>query len=334
MADNKTIENEYEINIDKLTIGQVFKNKREMCEFLGQKYISNKTASIPQIKEWKRYIDWEKDGQKIIITDIYPTPLDKIDGRITNGTQIYQRFIEEIILAYIDSKMSQYEDDESVQYYTFSFTLNQLALLCGMVNEKYVDKNITKSLIDIGYSKFNIKDFFARTQSKFCLVINNALNNMQKRRLISYEKKYIVVENNIKRVANYEDESNILNIEKTALSDMGYDSIIEVYVNNKTKEFFDIVNKYVNEKLGWDYCYRSYVILSNKSVLNLEKKYLQSTNQNNRLELNKRLITFFNNQSENKIIRSENEPNGYKLPSDYNAQQSSLTDYLLNIENI
>ena len=151
MADNKTIENEYEINIDKLTIGQVFKNKREMCEFLGQKYISNKTASIPQIKEWKRYIDWEKDGQKIIITDIYPTPLDKIDGRITNGTQRYQRFIEEIILAYIDSKMSQYEDDESVQYYTFSFTLNQLALLCGMVNEKYVDKNITKSLIDIGY---------------------------------------------------------------------------------------------------------------------------------------------------------------------------------------
>nr|DAT84931.1 MAG TPA: hypothetical protein [Caudoviricetes sp.] len=339
MASNELIENEYKIDIDKLKIGQVFKNKREMCELLGQKYISNKTASLPQLKEWKRYIDWEKDGQKIIVTEIYPTPLDKNDGRITNGTQVYQRFIEDILLAYIDSQITQFNNNNNIDntddgYFTFSLTLNQLALLCGMINENYVDKNITQLLLDAGYTKFNIKDFFSRTQSKFNLVINNALNNMQKRKIISYEKKYIVVENGVKRIANYDDESKILNIEKTALIDMGCGSVIEVFVHNKTKEYYNLTNKYVGEQFGWNYYYQSYVILANNYVLNLEKDYLRNTNQQNKLELNKKLTTFFNSQAKNKVIKSnKDELNGFRLPANYNSQQKSLTEYLLNIEN-
>lgn len=334
--DNKMIENNYKIDTDKLYIGQVFKNKKILCEYLNQEYIPNKTASNAQLKEWHRYIDWEKDGQKIIITDIYPIPLDKDDGRVKNGTRIYQQFIEEILLAYMDSQISQglvYKDDNS-EFFTFTFTRNQLALLLGMINERYVDKNIEQYLLDEGYTKFNIKDFFARTEAKFSLVINNALNSMQKRKIIDYEKNYVIVENNKTRLATYEDRSKILDAEKDALISMGYQSIIEVFAHNNSKEYYRRVNKYVKEQFGWNYCYQAYIILTNNRVINLEKDYLRNTNQKNKLELNQRLTEFFNTQAKNKVIKSNNnELNGFKLPSNYKSQQKALTDYLLNIND-
>lgn len=78
--------NKYKIDINKLYVGQVFKNYKIMCEELGQPYIvSSKGSRNSQIKEWKRYISWENQGYKIIITDIYDPPLPKIDGRKDNG---------------------------------------------------------------------------------------------------------------------------------------------------------------------------------------------------------------------------------------------------------
>lgn len=332
---NDTIEAKYKIDTSQLSVGQMFKNKRSLCEYLSQEYIPNKTASASQLKEWRRYIDWEKDGQKIIITEIYPTPLDKDDGRVTNGSRIYQQFIEEILMAYMDSQISQglVDKNDNSEFFTFSFTRNQLALLLGMVNERYIDKNIEQYLLDEGYTKFNIKDFFARTESKFSITINNALDSMQKRKIIDYEKRYVIVENNESRFANYNDRSKILDAEKASLSSMGYQSIVEVFTHNSSKEYYHKVNEYIKEYFGWDYCYQSYVVLTNNRVIGLEKDYYKK-NQQNKLELNKRLTDFFNTQAKNKVIKSnKDELNGFRLPANYNTQQKSLTNYLLNIEN-
>ena len=337
MAKNKEIEEKFRINIDVLRIGQIFKNRKEMCEYLNQEYIPNKTASESQAKEWRRYIDWEKEGQKIIITDIYPTPLDKADGRITNGTQTYQRYIEDILLAYMGSEMN---GDKNNVYninrcgdYQFTFTLNSIALLCKMVNERYVDKNIDNILIDMGYTKFNIKDFFSRTELKFSTIINNALQNMQRRKLINYNKVLVVEQKGQQRIGDTHDENNFLNMEKLALVKMGYETITEIFLHNKTKEYYALVSKYIKKHLQWDKCYKAYVISLNSNSITLEKEYLQNTNQQNKLELNQKLIAFFNAQSKRKYIKScKDEMNGFRLPSNYNQQQLQLTDYLLKID--
>ena len=337
MADNKTIEEKYRVDITKLQIGQIFKNKKQLCEHLGQDYISNKTASGAQTKEWRRYFEWVKDGQKIIITDIYDAPLDKNDGRVKNGTQKYQQYIEDILLAYMDSEINKNTNNHNIDGcndYQFVFTLNGLALLCNMVNKRYVAKNIDMVLIDASYSKFNIKDFFSRTELKFSLIINNALQNMEKRKIINYNKVLVIEKDGEKRVANIHDENDYLNMEKLALTLMNYSSIIEVFIYNKTKEYYSIVDKVIKENLGWDKCYRAYVINLNNRSIDLEKDYLQKTNQQNKLELNQKLTDFFKNQSKNKYIKScKNELNGFRLPSNYHQQQLGLADYLLKIDN-
>lgn len=332
MSNNQEIENQYKIDSGDLQIGTAFKSYRDICKHLNQKVLSGNSKES-QLKEWRRYFEWVKDGQKIVITDIYPTPLDKSDGRVTNGTQKYQQYIEDILLAYMDSEINKNNsitNIEGCEDYQFIFTLNGLALLCNMVNKRYVSKNIDNVLIEAGYTRFNIKDFFSRTELKFSLIINNALQNMEKRKIINYDKVLIVEENGKQRIATLHDKNEYLNVEKLALTSMNYGSITEVFLHSKIKEYYAVVDKTVKEHLGWDKCYKAYVISLNHTSIDLEKEYLAKTNQHNKLELNQRLITFFNTQASNKFIKScKNELGGFRLPPDYKKQQIGLSDYLL-----
>lgn len=328
------IENKYSINTSILNIGQTFKNTKDMCKFLGQPYITgSKSSRESQLKEWRRYIDWEKDGQKIIITDIYPIPLDRTDGRVNNGTQKYQRFIEDILLSYMTSEMNKQQIEGNADY-QFLFTLNGIALICKMINDKYIRKDIYKVLEGEGYTPFNIKDFFSRTELKFSIIINNALKNMEKRKLINYSKVLIVKENGKQRTADFHDENEFLNMEKLTLNIMGFESITEMYLHNKAKEYYHLLEKNIKMHLGWEGCYKVFAINLNSRSVDLEREYLEKTNQTNKLALNQNLIKFFNNQANNKFIKScKNELNGFKLPSNYKKQQLGLSDYLLKMDD-
>ena len=127
--DNKTIEDKFIIDNSKLQIGQIFKSYKKMCNELNQEVLFGNSKEA-QLKEWRRYIEWVKEGQKIIITDIYDAPLDRTDGRVTNGTQKYQQYIEDILLAYMDSEInkSNANNIKGCNDYQFVFTLNGLAV--------------------------------------------------------------------------------------------------------------------------------------------------------------------------------------------------------------
>lgn len=70
--------------IEKLEVGQTYKNWKVLCETLGEEIKSGSGKKF-QVKEFSRYFSWSKEGQKITITEIYDEPKEKIDGRKQNG---------------------------------------------------------------------------------------------------------------------------------------------------------------------------------------------------------------------------------------------------------
>lgn len=68
------------MNIENLCVGQVVKNYRVLCEILGQEPKTSNSKKA-QFKEWECYFRYHKEGQKIIIDEIYNSPLNKKDGR-------------------------------------------------------------------------------------------------------------------------------------------------------------------------------------------------------------------------------------------------------------
>ena len=66
----------------------IFDNYKHLCTFLGledKAKLGGKSKRL-QIKEFKRFFDFEKlnNSFKLIITDIYQIPLEKVDGRKNN----------------------------------------------------------------------------------------------------------------------------------------------------------------------------------------------------------------------------------------------------------
>lgn len=113
------------INVSALTTGMVVKNYKILCGLLGQEVKDGKSKKL-QLEDWKRYFDWEKSGQKFIITDIYDTPLTKEDKRKLGNNSIYVKYIEVILLQYLSKQ----------QGFTKTFTKRNWWEMLGIVNDK------------------------------------------------------------------------------------------------------------------------------------------------------------------------------------------------------
>lgn len=94
---------EWEIDTSTLVIGMIIKNYKELCVILNEEAKTGKAKQL-QLKNWKRYFDWEKDGQKFIIVDRYDTPLPKEDLRRKGNNSIYKNYIELILLQYLSKQ--------------------------------------------------------------------------------------------------------------------------------------------------------------------------------------------------------------------------------------
>lgn len=66
-----------------LAIGQIHKNYKAICQVLGQE-VKKDNSKKSQLKTWKQYFNWETQGQKWIITEIYDEIQEREDGRKDN----------------------------------------------------------------------------------------------------------------------------------------------------------------------------------------------------------------------------------------------------------
>jgi len=66
-------------NIDKLSVGMEFNSYTKLCEFLELE-IKSGAPLKRQKDELKRFIDWNRIGNKYIISEIYKTPLPSLEN--------------------------------------------------------------------------------------------------------------------------------------------------------------------------------------------------------------------------------------------------------------
>ena len=64
------------MKLENIKEGSVFKNWADLCKTLEVEPRPSGKARKPQEKEFKRYFNWEKNGHKITITEIYEVPLE------------------------------------------------------------------------------------------------------------------------------------------------------------------------------------------------------------------------------------------------------------------
>lgn len=343
-----TIPEVLEIDTSKLKIGMVIKNYKLLCGLLNQPIKSGKSRKL-QLDDFGRYFDWEKSGQKYIITDIYDIPLTKEDKRKLGNNSIYVQCIEVILLQYLAKQDG----------YTRTFTKRMWWEMLGITNHKYgrlPESQLEK--LDYTVTSFEIKHFYQRCNKKLEQILFSALNSLKNRKLIMYEIQTVIVEHDENGKERYflaldDDKKKILQAERYILHNvMGYEKMFQVFIRFQQGEFYQKVNNYIFEKYGWNYYFKQVKVIYTPE--DVREALPQMEIELQKELLNQKVVDFLNNNAEefyNKKIdeyeeKTKNLLNGYigeapkittknnklwKIPDTYLTAQSILTDELIRI---
>ena len=186
--------------------------------------------------------------------EIYDEPKEKPHYYPANS--IYAECIEKILMTYLARQ------ERNTTYISSQY----LYLVLGMINSNYISMQRTdqkQRLVTLVRQKYDwneevedksinfyIRDFYNRSRSKFSSIINASLNSLQKRRLIEYSTAYQLYfekyseEGDLIEERFYTDDAdtrNIMKIERSVLDIFGYANENEVYLHNKTKEYYELI---------------------------------------------------------------------------------------------
>lgn len=281
--------------------GDVYKNYKELCNQLNESELKANSKNA-QLKEWKRHFDWDKSGQKYIITEIYHEPLEKEDKRINNGQSIYSEHIELLLLDYLSKQEGKVAE----------LTIKKIFVLLGMVNSNYMDDEykIEDGLIN----EFQINNFYQRSYKKLNRVLFDALRSLKNKRLINYNedkiikitepnKKGILIDNI--RIASQDEKNIIMKVEREILQEMGYETIVQIHLKFKHKDFYHKVRNRLYEQYNIHYYY-------NQISLWFFHEHIEHAKEKAKIDMERKMLN-------NKVINFVNEQVGKNL--DKNQKQ-------------
>ena len=178
---------------------------KELLSILKEEHKSSGRSRNYQFQDWKRYFNFYKlnqKGHKFIITDIYTTPLPKIDNRGKNPNShnnqngIYAKYIDITLVKFLTRVQENLGKNENMY-----FTTSVLAEYSHMTNMNYTTAKNNRirfyNYLHKKNNKMNVtetKDVIISVEDTIRSIVNSALDRLQRKGIISYTKGYIIVE--------------------------------------------------------------------------------------------------------------------------------------------
>ena len=327
MQKNDQSELSVDLTMKNLIIGDTLSYK-ELCKKLNQPvYGGNQKKS--QLKEFKRYFDFENVNRKIIITDIYDEPLDP-QARTVPKNAIYVKFIECVLLDHLSKQ----------EGYKIYITRTKLWLLLGIITENYIKYNKNRKELKKLSNKmtdFEIREFFKRCNNNFPKIITGSLNSLQRRCLIKYSEPYMIIEKDCNgkiehREATDSEIAYIIKTKRNVMKQFGAEIEIQIYWNGQEEEYFAVLNDIFKEKQGWEGVYICYKIIYNQE--NALEAFSEDAVKFCKLMLNEKVIERMDTQADKLVEHSKNNPDGFQYPRVFPNMQHMLSNKLLRIEDI
>lgn len=153
-----------------LTVGRVFKNYKELCKFMGWKPTGGDYKKA-RLKELDTLCKWHKEGNKIIIDDVFAEVKNKEDGRSKNN--VFVNPVEVILLFAL-------KDSEKSEVY---FSNSKIYRLLGLFNERYAELQYSDTsyiVEELIVDYLTVKSFKINSKSEANKIIKRALESLRK----------------------------------------------------------------------------------------------------------------------------------------------------------
>lgn len=237
------------MQVEKLIIGQEYKYK-EICELIG---IEPKTGNtkIKQLKELATLVDYEKNGTKFLIKEIYTMAKEKEDKRKLGNNNELSTHIQYSLLCLLEN----IKIDDMTRGIGFNryFLYNQF----GLTNDKFIGGLLNKKQYarDLNMTDMAINECYNYTYKTLYDTLDRALNSLMRKRsgfTMTKGFSYLLNEdgNLVFYTANRQEEAFISAVEGEVLVEMG---VKDKYALFHEEEKWKIFKARVIEKLKDEY---------------------------------------------------------------------------------
>ncbi|WP_419955918.1 hypothetical protein ACN6MT_11255 [Neobacillus niacini] len=322
------------MKIENLKSGQIFKNYKALCVELEMEIKSSTNSKNAQYKELERFCKFVKDGHRIIIKELYDTPLEKVDNRgKSEGSRrsIYGNAVQLLIT----DLLARSNGDVSI-------SKNKLMVSIGMINGNYGEcsQQVKKLGKFIAMNEKFIYDFYNINNSNFRNIIQSALENLQDKSIIMYSNILKVQEQGkfTTRKATTWEVTRIMECEKETLEELGFEEKSKVRVSNKWMQFKKEVQTKLSKRTDIQHYYSAYEITVNQKYIEQERNKLadllleQVVRDETLNNLNSTIIDNFihNSQERHENGFTAGKMSKVRLNKEYIENMKQLANLLIN----
>ena len=241
-----------------LSVGQVFKNYKELCVALQLKPTCGKSKQL-QMREIERFVSLEKQKYKFIIKEIYSAPKPK-EIKENKGNSKYKDLIEYQFIEGLYELTRNNENKNIVIICTFK----ELAYNLSMINDRfvsYIDDNDSS----LPFDQESYSNAYYALRQRLKSYIDTALKSLEKNHEINYSReKSLVIDYEHQRLLT-EEEKNWYNEEfKSYLYRLNqiadhcfgkpriirYNDFGDIIAQKKVYEFYAEIDKRIEKKFG------------------------------------------------------------------------------------
>ena len=333
---------EIEMNFDNLYEGQVFKNYKELCAALEIEPATSNSKKA-HFKKLNTYCSNHKEGQKIIIDEIYEYRKPYEDGRVGKYPEMRNLILRLLLL-------SDQEENRVV------FPASTLLYKLNAVNINYATgKRLQKELGEhLNICKDLVDDFYESTHANLENALITHLNYLQERRFLFWRNTIMVCKNNSHarindlgeleideegrivaditqdfREVTQEEREIILATEKKYLEELGCEKVNDLYRRGLNKTFYKKVYKVVRKRCNISFYFNAYDITFIRSNIEKELERTDLSFVQERNNLNKKVKERVLKNAED---RKETAENGDIRRADVKLRRSE--DFIENVNKL
>lgn len=299
--------------VKSLERGIKYKNFKEACVENGLLEYGSKTPKGNTKKKLEKELStlfkWHKEGQKIIVDEVFDKQLIKEDKRRSKA--LYVDPIKTILFYSLrDSKGELY------------FSLNKFIKLLEIFNQYYYgleyEEDYLKVSLETGIDIHTLKGFKVGSRREAQRIIDRALRSMKSQRIIDYvEGRIIVTIDNEYRFATPKERRIIQRIEEEELKKLGcYNMASLKFKNLENKFYYKVKERFEEENLEYiDYTFYGYSIVSHDKTISEQIKLIEKESNVKELKhLFKGRLAKFAETNNKREIKKEYAKVGFGVP--------------------
>ena len=262
------------INIEEiLSVGKVYKNFKQACIKNGLIALDAPTPKGNTKKRLEKELGtlfrYHREGQKIIVDEVYRKQLRKQDKRRDKG--VYVNSIRTVLFYYLRNFKGE-----------LYFSINKFIRVLEIFNKYYYrlenEEDYVEVSLSTGIDIHTLKGFKVGSRREAQRIIERALRSMKSQRIIDYlEGRIVVTNDNEYRFATPEERRKIQRIEEEELKKLGCFNMVSLKFKNLEKRFYYALRERFNkEGLEYvNYTFYGYSIVSHDKTISEQIELLE-----------------------------------------------------------